>query len=114
VTLDVDCQDVVANGVRVHFTNKEFAVLQLLVRRRNMAMTKEAILSQLYGGMDEPEAKIIDVFVCKIRSKLTKAGLPNVISTVWGRGYSVKDIADEGSVITPVRPQPAQADRLFA
>lgn len=82
VTLDVDCQDIVANGVRVHFTNKEFAVLQLLVLRRNMVMTKEAILSQLYGGMDEPEAKIIDVFVCKIRSKLTKAGLANVISTV--------------------------------
>jgi len=114
VTLDVDCQDVVANGVRVHFTNKEFAVLQLLVLRRNMVMTKEAILSQLYGGMDEPEIKIIDVFVCKIRNKLTKAGLPAVISTVWGRGYSVKDIGDEGSVVTPVHPQPAQAERLFA
>jgi len=114
VTLDVDCQDVVANGVRVHFTNKEFAVLQLLVLRRNMVMTKEAILSQLYGGMDEPEIKIIDVFVCKIRNKLTKAGLPAVISTVWGRGYSVKDIRDEGSVVTPVHPQPAQAERLLA
>lgn len=114
VTLDVDQQDVVANGVRVHLTNKEFALLQLLVLRRNMIMTKEAILSQLYGGMDEPEIKIVDVFICKIRSKLTKAGLPNVISTVWGRGYTVKDIGDEGFVITPVRPQPAQAERLFA
>ena len=114
VTLNVDGQDVVASGVRVHFTNKEFAVLQLLVLRRNMVMTKEAILSELYGGMDEPEAKIIDVFVCKIRSKLLKAGLPNVISTVWGRGYSVKDIADEGSMITPVHPKPAQAERVFA
>ena len=53
--LDVDQQDVVANGVRVHFTTKEFAILQLLVLRRNMIMTKDAILSQLYGGMDEPE-----------------------------------------------------------
>lgn len=114
MTLDVEHQDVVANGVHVHFTNKEFALLQLLVLRRNMVMTKEAILSQLYGGMDEPEIKIIDVFICKIRSKLTKAGLPTVISTVWGRGYSVKDTGDEGSVITPVHPQPAQAERLFA
>ena len=59
-------------------------------------------------------AAVIDVFVCKIRSKLTKAGLPNVISTVWGRGYSVKDIGDEGSVITTVRPQPTQVEQLFA
>lgn len=114
VTLDVEHQDVVANGVRVHFTNKEFALLQLLVLRRNMIMTKEAILSQLYGGMDEPEIKIIDVFICKIRSKLAKAGLPTVISTVWGRGYSVKDTGHEGSTIIPVCPQPAQAERLFA
>ena len=114
VILDVDHRDVVANGVRVHFTNKEFALLELLVLRRNMIMTKEAILSQLYGGMDEPEIKIIDVFVCKIRSKLTKVGLPAVISTVWGRGYSVTDIGDEGSVIPPVHPQPAQAERVFA
>ncbi len=114
LTLHVDHQDVVANGVRVHFTVKEFAILQLLVLRRNMVMTKEAILSHLYGGMDEPEIKIIDVFICKIRSKLTKAGLPTVISTVWGRGYSVKDTGHEGSVMTPVHPKPAQAERVFA
>ena len=73
--LDVDQQSAVANGVRVHFTGKEFAILQLLVLRRNMVLTKETILSHLYGGMDEPEIKIIDVFICKIRSKLAKAGL---------------------------------------
>ena len=114
VTLDVDHQDVVANGVRVHFTNKEFALLQLLVLRRNMVMTKEAILSQLYGNMDEPEIKIVDVFICKIRSKLTKAGLPTVISTVWGRGYTINDTGCEGSTLTPVYPQPIQAERIFA
>ena len=114
LTLDVDQHDVTANGVRVPLTAREFAILELLVLRRNMIMTKEAILAHLYGGLDEPEIKIIDVFVCKIRNKLAKAGMHNVISTVWGRGYSVKDIVDEGSVITPVRPQPAQAERLFA
>ena len=114
LTLDVSCQDVVANGVRVHLTVKEFAILQLLMLRRNMIMTKEAILTQVYGGMDEPEIKIIDVFICKIRNKLTKAGLPNVISTVWGRGYMVKDIGRERSATTPVRPQPARIEEAFA
>ena len=112
LTLDVDHRDVVANGVRVHFTAKEFAIIQLLVLRRNMVMTKEAILSQLYGGMDEPEIKIIDVFICKIRSKLTKAGLPTVISTVWGRGYTVKDIGSE-KLVNP-RQQLVWAKHAFA
>ena len=114
LTLDVSNQDVIANGTRVHLTTREFAILELLVLRRNMIMTKEAILTQLYGGMDEPEIKIIDVFVCKIRSKLTKAGLPNVITTVWGRGYSVKDTGRDTPAITPVRPQPAQNEQAFA
>jgi two-component system cell cycle response regulator CtrA len=114
LTLDVSNQDVIANGTRVHLTTREFAILELLILRRNMIMTKEAILTQLYGGMDEPEIKIIDVFVCKIRSKLTKAGLPNVITTVWGRGYSVKDTGRDTPAITPVRPQPAQTEQAFA
>ena len=110
--LDVEQHDVLANGVRVHFTAKEFALLQLLILRRNTIMTKEAIFSQLYGGMDEPEIKIIDVFICRIRSKLGKAGLAAVISTVWGRGYSVKDAGSE-SLLLP-RPQPIQAEQVFA
>jgi two-component system cell cycle response regulator CtrA len=114
LTLDVDQQDVVANGVRVHFTVKEFAILQLLVLRRNMILTKETILSQIYGGMDEPEIKIIDVFICKIRTKLSKAGLPTIISTVWGRGYSVKDTGHETPATAPLCPQPARVEHVFA
>ena len=113
LTLNVDQHDVTAHGVRVHLTAKEFAILELLVLRRNMIMTKEVILSQLYGGMDAPEIKIIDVFVCKIRNKLTKAGLPSVISTVWGRGYTVNDTGSDAPRIAP-RPQPAQTERMFA
>ena len=113
LTLDVDQHDVTAHGVRVPLTAKEFAILELLVLRRNMIMTKEAILAQLYGGMDEPEIKIIDVFICKIRNKLTKAGLPNVISTVWGRGYTVKDITPDAPRSVP-QPQPAQRGYAFA
>ena len=113
LTLDVDQHDVTANGVRVHLTAKEFAILELLVLRRNMIMTKEAILAHLYGGMDEPEIKIIDVFICKVRNKLTKAGLPNVISTVWGRGYTVKDNTPDTSRLTP-QPQPARMDYALA
>ena len=116
LTLNVDQHDVLANGLRVQLTGKEFAILELLVLRRNMIMTKEAILAQLYGGMDEPEVKIIDVFICKIRSKLAKAGMPNVISTVWGRGYSVKDngadtIPNHGTRRSPCSTNQSWPDR---
>ena len=114
LTLDISNHDVVANGVRVHLTLREFAILELLVLRRNMIMTKETILSQIYGGMDEPDIKIIDVFICKIRSKLTKVGLPNVISTVWGRGYSVRDRGTEEMPVTTPCPQPARREQAFA
>ena len=109
LTLDVDLHEVSARGVRVSLTRREFEILQLLVLRRNMVMTKEAILSQLYGGRDEPEIKIIDVFICKVRNKLAKAGLPNVITTVWGRGYTVndasRDLGPDVSRIPTPRPE---------
>ena len=54
-------------------------------------MTKEAFLNHLYGGMDEPEVKIIDVFICKLRKKLAQAGADNLIATVWGRGYVLRE-----------------------
>ena len=67
MTLNIEQQEASANGCRIALTGKEFAILQLLMLRKNMILTKEMILSQLYGGMDEPEIKIIDVFICKIR-----------------------------------------------
>jgi len=112
VTLNVELHSVVANGTALSLTGKEFALLQLLMLRKNMVMTKEAILSQLYGGMDEPELKIIDVFICKLRKKFAKAGVDDFIGTVWGRGYMVRDQAG-GSARpeTPFTPEPIQAPR---
>jgi two-component system cell cycle response regulator CtrA len=112
VTLNLELQTVVANGANLPLTGKEFALLQLLMLRKNMVMTKDAILNQLYGGMDEPEVKIVDVFVCKIRKKLAGVGLGNFIGTVWGRGYTVRDQAGDSARPTmPVTPEPTQAPR---
>jgi two-component system cell cycle response regulator CtrA len=112
VTLNLEQQTVVANGTSLSLTGKEFAVLQLLMLRKNMVMTKEAILTQLYSGMDEPELKIIDVFVCKIRKKLAAVGLGDFIGTVWGRGYTVRDQAGgRADPATPSTPVPTEAPR---
>ncbi len=89
--LNLDSREVQADGQTVHLTGKEYAILELLVLRRGMVLTKEAFLNHLYGGIDEPEMKIIDVFICKLRKKLAQAGAGNLIGTVWGRGYMMRD-----------------------
>jgi two-component system cell cycle response regulator CtrA len=111
LTLDIEQQEASANGCRIALTAKEFAILQLLMLRKNMILTKEMIMSQLYGGMDEPEIKIVDVFICKIRSKLAKAGLRDVIGTVWGRGYTVRDQRRDEEP-SPLVTSPAEPGRL--
>jgi len=93
--LNLDSREVTVNGQEVHLTGKEYAILELLVLRKGMVLTKEAFLNHLYGGMDEPEMKIIDVFVCKLRKKLALAGAENLIGTVWGRGYMIREPAGE-------------------
>lgn len=89
--LNLDSREVTVSGAPVHLTGKEYAILELLVLRKGMVLTKEAFLNHLYGGMDEPEMKIIDVFVCKLRKKLAEAGAGSLIGTVWGRGYMIRE-----------------------
>jgi two-component system cell cycle response regulator CtrA len=92
LTVNVDAKTVHIDKAQVHLTGREYQMLELLSLRRGTTITKEVFLSQLYGGMDEPEIKIIDVFICKIRKKL--AGASNgkdYIETVWGRGYLLRE-----------------------
>lgn len=102
--LNLDSREVLVSGRSVHLTGKEYAILELLVLRKGMVLTKEVFLNHLYGGMDEPEMKIIDVFICKLRKKLADAGAPNVIGTVWGRGYMVRDTASHPMLATAPAP----------
>jgi two-component system cell cycle response regulator CtrA len=91
--LNLESREVLVSGEPVHLTGKEYAMLELMVLRKGTVLTKEAFLNHLYGGMDEPEVKIIDVFICKLRKKLAAAGAGDIIGTVWGRGYTVRDQA---------------------
>jgi two-component system cell cycle response regulator CtrA len=92
ITVNLDAKMVDVNGARVHLTGKEYQMLELLALRKGGTLTKEMFLNHLYGGMDEPEQKIIDVFICKLRKKLADAaGGQHCIETVWGRGYVLRD-----------------------
>ncbi len=96
VLVNLDAKTVEVDGKTVHLTGKEYQMLELLSLRKGTTLTKEMFLNHLYGGMDEPELKIIDVFICKLRKKLSQAtGGENYIETVWGRGYVLRDPAPE-------------------
>ncbi|MEL6583133.1 MAG: response regulator transcription factor [Pseudomonadota bacterium] len=92
ITVNLDSKTVDVEGATVHLTGKEYQMLELLSLRKGTTLTKEMFLNHLYGGMDEPELKIIDVFICKLRKKLAEAtGGDTHIETVWGRGYVLRD-----------------------
>ncbi len=97
VVVNLDTRTVEVDGKSLHLTGKEYGIMELLSLRKGTTLTKEMFLNHLYGGMDEPEVKIIDVFICKLRKKIEQAtGGESYIETVWGRGYVLRD-PSEGS-----------------
>jgi len=99
--VNLDQKTVEVAGERVHLTGKEYQMLELLSLCRGTTLTKEMFLNHLYGGMDEPELKIIDVFICKLRKKLANASDgKNYIETVWGRGYVLREPTETDSRIS--------------
>jgi len=112
VAINLDTRTVEVDGTQVHLTNKEYAILELLAMRKGTVLTKEMFLNHLYSSMDEPEIKIIDVFVCKLRKKLAKAsGGVNYIETVWGRGYMLKDY-DSGATREFIKDDESDAQEV--
>ncbi|MCJ2140443.1 response regulator transcription factor CtrA [Methylobacterium sp. E-066] len=96
LVVNLDQKMVEVGAARVNLTGKEYQLLELLALRKGTTLTKEMFLNHLYGGMDEPELKIIDVFICKLRKKLANASQgKNYIETVWGRGYVMRDGTSE-------------------
>ena len=92
LVVNLDSRTAQVDEQPLHLTGKEYAILELLSLRKGTTLTKEMFLNHLYGGMDEPEVKIIDVFICKLRKKLMAATAgENYIETVWGRGYVLRD-----------------------
>ncbi len=92
ITVNMEDRSVEINGNHLHLTTKEYAIMELLALRKGTPLKKEMFLNHLYGGIDEPELKIIDVFICKLRKKIMEAsGGDNYIETLWGRGYILRD-----------------------
>ena len=115
LTVNLDQKTVEVDGARVHLTGKEYQMLELLSLRKGTTLTKEMFLNHLYGGMDEPELKIIDVFICKLRKKLATASSGrNYIETVWGRGYVLREPSPNDDRIPGVRLPSGRGHRFPA
>ena len=101
LVVNLDTKTVEVNSTPVHLTRKEYQMLELLSLRKGIPLTKEMFLNHLYGGIDEPEPKIIYVFVCKLRRKLANASDGRIfVETVWGRGHVLRDPFEDGGPIS--------------
>jgi two-component system cell cycle response regulator CtrA len=101
LVVNLDTKTVEVNSARVHLTGKEYQMLELLSLRKSTPLSKEMFLNHLYGGIDEPEVKIIDVFICKLRKKLANASNgKNFVETLWGRGHVLRDPFEEEARIS--------------
>ena len=99
LTVNLDAKTAEIASTRVHLTAKEYQMLEYLSLRKGTTVTKEMFLGQLYGGMDEPEIKIIDVYICKLRKKLAAASNgKDYIETVWGRGYVLREPEQQAKI----------------
>ena len=92
LSLNLNTHRVEVDGHQVHLTSKEYAILEILSLRKGTTTTKVTLLDHLYDGLAEPEMKIIDVFICKLRKKLSRmTGGETYIETVRGHGYRLRD-----------------------
>jgi two-component system cell cycle response regulator CtrA len=118
LSLSLDTHEVRFRDSLVRLTEREYSFLEVLVLRKGQVVTKAMFLSHLYGGMDEPEIKIIDVFICKLRRKLSAVGANSVIGTVWGQGYIIRNYNEDARIPTAaasgdlLRPVFSKADQL--
>ena len=101
--LCLDSREVTVSGRALHLTPKEYALLELLMLKRGVSLSKGACLNHLYGAEEEPEPKTVDVIVCRLRKKLSAAGLPTLVQNVWGCGYKLSEPS------APAEPAPAPA-----
>lgn len=93
MSVNLDAKQVKIKDTPLPLTGKEYALIELLALKQGSTVSKEQFLNHLYGGMDEPELKIIDVFLFRIRDKIKQiAGSTTYIQTVWGRGYILKQL----------------------
>ena len=80
---------------RLDLAAKEFRIIEVLALGKGAGISNDAFLNHLYSGIEEPEPKIIDVFMCKLRQKLANVGASGVvIDTIWRQNHILRKMRD--------------------
>lgn len=116
--IDMASREVRIDDQPLAVTRKEYAILELMALRKGRVIPKQNFLDHLYSGLDGPETRVIDVFICNLRKKLANWGFGNLIDTVRGHGYIMRDLADVPAEVVPLVAAAAaaapHAERMYA
>ncbi|MCW3475834.1 response regulator transcription factor [Limobrevibacterium gyesilva] len=102
--IDMASREVRVDDRPLSVTRKEYSILELMALRKGRVIPKQNFLDHLYSGLDGPETRVIDVFICNLRKKLAAWGLGSLIDTVRGHGYIMRDLADVPADVIPLTP----------
>ncbi len=89
--IDTDKRMVTVNGTVVDLTKKEYELLLYLVQNKNIVLSREQILNEVWGYSYIGETNVVDVYIRYLRSKIDEAFGIKYIHTIRGVGYYVKD-----------------------
>lgn len=89
--IDVEDKTVRVDGRPVAMTRKEYAILEALSLRKGAVVHRDALVERIYGALDQPCPKIVDVYISHIRKKLLRLCGEAYIETEWGRGFVLRD-----------------------
>lgn len=93
--IDMASREVRVDGRPISVTRKEYSILELMALRKGRVIPKQNFFDHLYSGLDGPETRIIDVFICNLRKKLAAWGVDSLIDTVRGHGYIMRELAGD-------------------
>lgn len=89
LVIDVNNHQAIRDGVVMDLTAKEFAILEYLVRNRNMVVTREQIRSNIWNINDDVNSNVVDVYIRYLRKKLDDGYEEKLIHTIRGIGYKL-------------------------
>lgn len=91
ITMNIDRHEVMVGDVNVELTKKEFDLLAYLIRNKRSVLTRDQILSQVWGYDYMGDTNVVDVYIRYLRAKLDDKFNEKYIHTMRGVGYVVKD-----------------------
>jgi len=90
LSIDLLKRKVVRAGKKIELQPREFSLLEYLARNANRVVSKTMILEHIWNFHFDPQTNVVDVLVCRLRSKIDKDFNKKMIQTVRGVGYVLK------------------------